>query len=112
MRPSFCPAHTSSADVRRGIGHDGLQFVTTTWRAAAPVTGWLDKHVCASAIRMDRGRRGRCARSPTPVAEKSRWVSADAPVAMLRVVFADSRRVAPYVMGLFCRVGSATGQTV
>jgi uncharacterized protein (TIGR02453 family) len=30
----------------RGIARaDGLQFVTETWRAAAPVTGWLDEHV-------------------------------------------------------------------
>jgi hypothetical protein len=38
---------------------DGLQFVTKTWRAAAPVTGWLDEHVGASAMPMGRtpGRR-------------------------------------------------------
>ncbi len=38
---------------------DGLQFVTTTWRAAAPVTGWLDEHVGASALPAARGRRRR-----------------------------------------------------
>jgi uncharacterized protein (TIGR02453 family) len=44
----------------RGIGRaDGLQFVTKTWRAAAPVTAWLDQHVGASALPVDRGRRGR-----------------------------------------------------
>ena len=31
---------------RRGISRsEGLEFVTKTWRAAAPVTGWLDEHV-------------------------------------------------------------------
>ena len=35
----------------RGISRtDGLQFVTKTWRAAAPVTGWLDEHVGASTM--------------------------------------------------------------
>jgi uncharacterized protein (TIGR02453 family) len=29
---------------------DGLRFVTRTWRAAAPVTAWLDKHVGATAL--------------------------------------------------------------
>jgi uncharacterized protein (TIGR02453 family) len=44
----------------RGISRsDGLQFVTKAWRAAAPVTGWLDEHVGASTMPMDRGRRGR-----------------------------------------------------
>jgi uncharacterized protein (TIGR02453 family) len=44
----------------RGISRtDALEFVTKTWRAAAPVAGWLDKHVGASTIPMDRGRRGR-----------------------------------------------------
>jgi uncharacterized protein (TIGR02453 family) len=38
---------------------DGLQFVTETWRAAAPVTGWLDEHVGASRIPPNRPRRGR-----------------------------------------------------
>jgi uncharacterized protein (TIGR02453 family) len=43
----------------RGIARaDGLQFVTRTWRAAAPVTGWLDEHVGASALPIDRSRRG------------------------------------------------------
>jgi uncharacterized protein (TIGR02453 family) len=35
----------------RGISRkDGLQFVAKTWRAAAPVTGWLDEHVGASKL--------------------------------------------------------------
>jgi uncharacterized protein (TIGR02453 family) len=39
----------------RGIGRrDGLQFVSKTWRAAAPVTAWLDQHVGASALPADR----------------------------------------------------------
>jgi hypothetical protein len=29
---------------------DGLRFVTRTWRAAAPVTAWLDEHVGATAL--------------------------------------------------------------
>src|SRR5437879_3693755 len=33
----------------RGISRaDGLRFVTKTWRAAAPVTGWLDANVGVS----------------------------------------------------------------
>lgn len=41
----------------RGIGRsDGLQFVTKTWRAAAPVTGWLDREVGATTLEMQRGR--------------------------------------------------------
>ncbi len=44
----------------RGINpSDGLQFVIKTWRAAAPVTGWLDEHVGASKMPTERGRRGR-----------------------------------------------------
>jgi uncharacterized protein (TIGR02453 family) len=44
----------------RGISRtDGLQFVRKTWRAAAPVTGWLDEHVGASTTPTDRGRRRR-----------------------------------------------------
>jgi uncharacterized protein (TIGR02453 family) len=35
----------------RGISRpDGLQFVTRTWRAAAPVTAWLDAHVGPSTL--------------------------------------------------------------
>jgi uncharacterized protein (TIGR02453 family) len=45
---------------KRRMGRtDGLRFVTETWRAAAPVTGWLDEHVGASTMPLDRGRRGR-----------------------------------------------------
>jgi uncharacterized protein (TIGR02453 family) len=41
----------------RGISRtDGLQFVSKTWRAAAPVTGWLDRHVGASTMPRDRRR--------------------------------------------------------
>jgi uncharacterized protein (TIGR02453 family) len=44
----------------RGISRsDGLQFVTKTWRAAAPVTGWLDEHVGASLVEASPARRGR-----------------------------------------------------
>ena len=44
----------------RGIGREaGLEFVTETWRAAAPVTGWLDEHVGASTLPADRVRRRR-----------------------------------------------------
>jgi uncharacterized protein (TIGR02453 family) len=44
---------------RSGIGRaDGLGFVAATWRAAAPVTAWLDRHVGTSALPDDR-RRGR-----------------------------------------------------
>ena len=50
------------ATLRRESGisrRDGLQFVTKTWRAAAPVTGWLDEHVGATALPEDRRRRAR-----------------------------------------------------
>jgi uncharacterized protein (TIGR02453 family) len=44
----------------RGIGRsEGLRFVSGTWRAAAPVTRWLDDHVGATMMPSDRGRRGR-----------------------------------------------------
>jgi uncharacterized protein (TIGR02453 family) len=40
---------------REGIGRaDGLRFVTKTWRAAAPVTGWLDQHVGPTALPVAR----------------------------------------------------------
>jgi uncharacterized protein (TIGR02453 family) len=32
---------------------EGLRFVTKTWQAAAPVTGWLDHHVGASTLPAD-----------------------------------------------------------
>jgi uncharacterized protein (TIGR02453 family) len=38
---------------------DGLRFVTRTWRAAAPVTGWLDEHVGASELPVERPARRR-----------------------------------------------------
>jgi hypothetical protein len=33
--------------------------VAKTWRAAAPVTRWLDQHVGPSVLPADRGRRPR-----------------------------------------------------
>jgi uncharacterized protein (TIGR02453 family) len=43
-----------------GIGRtEGLNFVTKTWRAAAPVTGWLDQQVGASALPVERAGRRR-----------------------------------------------------
>jgi uncharacterized protein (TIGR02453 family) len=43
-----------------GIGRDeGLGFVADTWRAAAPVTGWLDRHVGPSTMPVDRRRPAR-----------------------------------------------------
>ncbi len=43
----------------KGISRaDGLRFVTATWRAAAPVTAWLDQHVGPSQLPPTRpGRR-------------------------------------------------------
>jgi hypothetical protein len=38
---------------------DALGFVADTWRAAAPVTAWLDAHVGPSTLELDRGRRRR-----------------------------------------------------
>src|SRR5436305_2167787 len=38
---------------------DGLRFVTKTWRAAGPVTAWLDAYVGASSEPLDRRRRRR-----------------------------------------------------
>jgi uncharacterized protein (TIGR02453 family) len=50
----------ATLDSAHGVSRpDGLRFVTKTWRAAAPVTGWLDEHVGASAAPSDRGRRRR-----------------------------------------------------
>jgi uncharacterized protein (TIGR02453 family) len=44
----------------RGISRtEGLQFITETWRATAPVTGWLDEHIGTSTAPMDRGPRRR-----------------------------------------------------
>jgi uncharacterized protein (TIGR02453 family) len=50
----------STLESKSGIGRaDGLRFVTNTWRAAAPVTGWLDQHVGASQeTPARRGARG------------------------------------------------------
>jgi uncharacterized protein (TIGR02453 family) len=50
----------ATLNFQRGISRtDGLQFVARTWRVAAPVTAWLDEHVGASALPMDRARRRR-----------------------------------------------------
>ena len=39
----------------RGIGGPaGLEFVSATWRAAAPVTGWLDREVGATTLEIQR----------------------------------------------------------
>jgi uncharacterized protein (TIGR02453 family) len=56
----------ATLELGSGIGRaDGLRFVTQTWKAAAPVTGWLDEHVGGStlpvrqsfkALRLDGGR--------------------------------------------------------
>jgi uncharacterized protein (TIGR02453 family) len=44
----------------RRISRDaGLRFVADTWRAAAPVTGWLDQHVGPTMLPAERGRRSR-----------------------------------------------------
>jgi uncharacterized protein (TIGR02453 family) len=49
-----------SLELGRGISREeGLDFVTETWRAAAPVTGWLDEHVGASTLPADRAGRRR-----------------------------------------------------
>ena len=50
----------ATLDAEGGITRaEGLRFVTKTWRAAAPVTGWLDQHVGASTLPVQRagGRR-------------------------------------------------------
>jgi uncharacterized protein (TIGR02453 family) len=49
----------ASLGLGRGIGRsEALGFVAKTWRAAAPVTRWLDEHVGASALPVQRpGRR-------------------------------------------------------
>jgi hypothetical protein len=36
-----------------------LRFVAKTWRAAAPVTGWLDEHVGPTTMSVERGRSRR-----------------------------------------------------
>jgi uncharacterized protein (TIGR02453 family) len=53
-RKSLSLGATTSS--QRGISRvDGLRFVTRTWRAAAPVTGWLDEHVGKTTM-PDAGR--------------------------------------------------------
>lgn len=55
-RKSLSLGATTSSEhgIRRG---EGLRFVTRTWRAAAPVTGWLDEHVGATTLPADRRPR-------------------------------------------------------
>jgi uncharacterized protein (TIGR02453 family) len=56
-RKSLSLGATTSSE--RGISRaDGLRFVTRTWRAAAPVTGWLDEHVAATTLPANRRYRG------------------------------------------------------
>ena len=44
----------------RGIGRgDGLGFVAATWRAAGPVTEWLDRQVGATELEVSRPARRR-----------------------------------------------------
>lgn len=43
----------------RDRSNEPLTFVAHTWRAAAPVTAWLDAHVGPSTLELDRGRRRR-----------------------------------------------------
>jgi uncharacterized protein (TIGR02453 family) len=44
----------------RGIGRDdGRQFVAATWRAAGPVTDWLDREVGDTALEISRPARRR-----------------------------------------------------
>jgi uncharacterized protein (TIGR02453 family) len=55
-RKSLSLGATTSSE--RGISRaDGLRFVTRTWRAAAPVTGWLDAHVGATTLPANRRYR-------------------------------------------------------
>jgi hypothetical protein len=50
----------SRLNFARGISRDsGLEFVAKTWRAAAPVTGWLDQHVGATTLPVERIRSRR-----------------------------------------------------
>ena len=57
-RKSLSLGATLSAD--GGISRaNGLRFVTRTWRAAAPVTGWLDEHVGLSNLPANRAGRRR-----------------------------------------------------
>lgn len=45
----------ATLDAERGISrNEGLKFLTKTWRAAEPVTGWLDQHVGTSALPVQR----------------------------------------------------------
>jgi uncharacterized protein (TIGR02453 family) len=45
----------ATLDAEGGIGrNEGLKFVTETWRAAEPVTSWLDQHVGASRLPVQR----------------------------------------------------------
>ena len=48
---SLGASHAFGAGINRA---DGLSFVTKTWRAAAPVTGWLDERVGPTALPVER----------------------------------------------------------
>jgi uncharacterized protein (TIGR02453 family) len=50
----------ATLDADGGISrNEGLKFVSKTWRAAEPVTGWLDQHVGASTLPAERAGRRR-----------------------------------------------------
>jgi len=50
----------ATLSVSGGISRrDGLRFVERTWRAAEPVTGWLDDHVGVSSLPVARPARRR-----------------------------------------------------
>lgn len=52
-RKSLALGATLSSD--RGVSRtEGLRFVTKTWRAAGPVTAWLDANVGASTMPIER----------------------------------------------------------
>lgn len=45
----------ATLDAGGGISRaEGLKFTTGIWRAATPVTGWLDRHVGRSALPAQR----------------------------------------------------------
>jgi uncharacterized protein (TIGR02453 family) len=50
----------ATRNAERGIGRrDAVDFVTNTWRSAAPVTAWLDQHVGPSTLPVARAGRRR-----------------------------------------------------
>jgi hypothetical protein len=45
----------ATLELGHGISRtDGLRFVDTVWRNAAPVTAWLDEHLGPSVMPVDR----------------------------------------------------------